>query len=128
MLLNIKDSAKTLRAYTNGGHQDSTKEGDFPGLFKVWYNSESMLNILSFKDVRKRFRITVDTSVENAICVHMDDGKVMKFNEVESGLYLLSNWNKITKEKVSAYSYLTLVKANKSNFTKRQLKRADMAR
>ena len=87
-----------------------------------------MLNILSFKDVRKRFRVTVDTSVENAICVHMDDGKVMKFNEVESGLYLLSNCNKITKEKVSAYSYLTLVKANKSNFTKRQLKRADMAR
>ena len=91
MLINITSSAKTLRAYTNGGHQDSNKVGEFPGFFKVWYNPDSMLNILSFKDVRKRFKVTVYTSVENAICVHIDDGKVLKFAEVESGLYLLQN-------------------------------------
>jgi hypothetical protein len=128
MLLNVTESSKTLRAYTNGGHQDSNQEGDFPGFFKVWYNPKSMLNILSFKDVRKRFRVTVDTGVEAAICVHLDDGKVLKFKEVESGLYLLSSSDKFTKQKVSAYSYLTLVKANKSNFSKRELRRADIAR
>ena len=35
MLLNISESEKTLRAYTNGGHQDSNQEGDFPGFSKV---------------------------------------------------------------------------------------------
>ena len=52
----------------------------------------------------------------------------MKFNEVESGLYLLSSCNKITSKKVSAYSYLNSVKANKSNFTKSQLKKLDIVR
>ena len=91
MLINIEDKGRKLRAYTNGGHQDSTKEGDLPGFFKVWYNPDSMVNILSFRDVRRRFKVTADTSVENSICVHMEDGKVLKFKEMESGLYLLSN-------------------------------------
>ena len=61
MLLNIRKSKKTMRAYSNGGHQDSNQVGNFPGLFTVWYNKNSMLNILSFRDVRKIFRITMDT-------------------------------------------------------------------
>ena len=77
----------------NRGHQDSNKEGYFPSFFKVWFNPKPRVNILSFKDVRKRFRVTVDTAVKNAIRVHLDDGKVMKFKEVESGLYLLSSSN-----------------------------------
>ena len=36
--------------------------------------------------------------------------------------------NLIAKQKISAYSFLNLVKANKNDFTKRQLKRADSAR
>ena len=55
MLINIRKSKKTLRAYSNGGFQDSDTEGDFPGMFKVWYNPKSMLNILAFSDVRKYF-------------------------------------------------------------------------
>ena len=127
MLINVKKSKKILRAYTNGGHQDSNQEGDFPGFFKVWFNLKSRVNILSFKDVRKRFRVTVDTDIENAVYIHLDNGSVTKFKEVESGIYLLSSSN-YTKQKVSAYLYLTLVKSNKSNFTRRQLKMADLAR
>ena len=46
---------------------------------------------------------------------------------MESGLYLLRS-NKHTNKKVSAYSFLRLVRANKSHFTKRQIARADFAR
>ena len=49
-----------MRAYTNGGHQDSVYKGYLPGFFEVWYNPQSMLNILSMKDVRKKYRITMD--------------------------------------------------------------------
>ena len=31
MLVNVKKSKKTLRAYTNGGHQNLNEEGDLPG-------------------------------------------------------------------------------------------------
>ena len=127
MLLNLRRSKKTLRAFSNGGSQDSIYEGDFPGMFKVWYNPKSMLNILAFSDVRKCFRVTMDTAIENVIHVHLDDDRVLKFTEVDSGLYLLRNTNLINR-KISAYSFLTLVKSNKANFTSRQVKRADLAR
>ena len=60
-LKNIRQSSATLRAYTNGGHQDRHEIGELPGLFPVWYNPHSMLNILSFSEGSKHFRITVDT-------------------------------------------------------------------
>ena len=127
MLLDIQKSNKTLRSYSNGGSQDSNWRGYLPGFFKVWLNVKSMLNILSFKEVRKRFRITVDTAVESTINVHIDELTVLKFEEVESGLYLLRK-NNCTNKNVSAYSFLTLVRANKADFTTRQVKRADIAR
>ena len=64
-----------------------------------------MLNILSFKEVRKRFSITVDNVVESAVNVHAREGKVLKVEEVESRLYLLRSDNFIN-ENVSAYSFL----------------------
>ena len=94
MLLNIRARDQTLRAYINGGHQDSKIVGDFPGFFKVWYNKNSMVNILAFSDIRKKFRITMDTNVKSTMNVHLGEGIVMKFKEVESGLYLCSNDNK----------------------------------
>ena len=85
------------------------------------------MNILSFKDARKHLRITMDTEAENVIKVHMKCGRVLKFEEVESGLYLLRS-NNDTNRKISAYSFLTLVKTTKENFTRRECKRADAAR
>lgn len=60
-------SNKTLRSYLNIGTQDSNWKGHFPGLFKVWLSVKPMLKILSFKEVRTKFRITVDTAVKNSI-------------------------------------------------------------
>ena len=79
MLANIRRSPHVLRALTNGGHQDSNLIGDFPNLGPVWYNSESLANILSLSDVRKVCRVTMDTGKESALCVHRLDGSVMKF-------------------------------------------------
>ena len=45
MLLNTRDSDKILRAYTNGGHQDSKIVRYFLEFFKVWLNENSMANI-----------------------------------------------------------------------------------
>ena len=79
MLTNMKMAPHRLRAFTNGGHQDSTMLGDLPGFFTVWYNPQSLVNILSMSDVRKRFRITADTRKDAALYVHMDNGKLARF-------------------------------------------------
>ncbi|KAI2506456.1 hypothetical protein MHU86_7971 [Fragilaria crotonensis] len=70
MLTNIRKSDHTLRALTNGGHQDSDMIGDFHNLGAVWYNPHSIANILSLADVvRKVCRVTLDTSEDHpSVC------------------------------------------------------------
>mmetsp|Transcript_7064 Transcript_7064/g.10125 ORF Transcript_7064/g.10125 Transcript_7064/m.10125 type:complete len:190 (+) Transcript_7064:1625-2194(+) len=66
LLLNIKKANGKLRAFTNGSWQDSTEVGMVPGFFPVWYNPKSRLNIFTYADVRKKYRITSDTIQETA--------------------------------------------------------------
>lgn len=86
MLTNIWSSPVVLRALTKGGYQDSAMVGDFPNLRQVWYNSQSIANLLSLAKVRKVCRVTMDTSQEPALLVHRLDRLLMKFVEHPSGL------------------------------------------
>jgi hypothetical protein len=126
-LTNIQESGRVLRAITNGGYQDSTLIGDFPNLGEVWYNSQSIANILSVADVRKVCRVTMDTSVASAILVHRLDGSIMTFVEHASGLYVC-NVNNDTSSTVNAYTMVSTVAEQKKLFSQRQIKDADAAR
>ena len=64
MVVNIRDSKKIMKAETSGGVQESKQKAFLPSFFEVWFNKESKFNILSWKDVRKLFRIMVDTDEE----------------------------------------------------------------
>ena len=130
MLTNIRRSAHTLRALTNGGHQDSNMVGDFPNLGVVWYNPESIANILSLADVRKVCRVTLDTSSEPALCVNRFDGSVMKFTEHDSGLYVFDSATHkvLSSERVNAYTMVSTVAQQKKMFSRRQIEAADTAR
>ena len=130
MLIDIHKSKRTLRSITNGGKLDHNMMGYLPGFFEVWYNPESRLNILSWADVRKKFRITSDTAVSNSIKVHIEGDKTMEFEEVGSGLYMWHPCQKsnLSKSDVSSYSFLTLVSSNKNNFTPDEVRRADKAK
>ena len=88
LLRNVTKSGSALRAHTNGGFQDSFLQGYLPGFFKVWYNLCCMVNILAWSDVRKKFRITADTSLEPVIKVYLGNGERIKFKEFKSSLYL----------------------------------------
>ena len=63
-LTNIQASVENLHAIINGGYQDSHQVGELPNLGTVWYNHNSIANILSMKEVQKVFRVTMDTSIE----------------------------------------------------------------
>ena len=47
-----------------------------------------MLNILSFAEVQKKFRITIDTNKSATMNVHIGNGKNIQFQELEEGLYM----------------------------------------
>ena len=85
------DNETTLRCYTNGGHQDSHKKGYFPGFFYVWYDPMSMLNILSSAEVRKQLALQ---------WTHLENNKIMRFDEVSSGLYLFKGKHKFMNENI----------------------------
>ena len=71
----------TEGALTNGGYQDSDMIGDFPNLGPVWFNKKSIAIILSFADVRRVCRITMDTGGTPEMCVHHLDGSLMQSRE-----------------------------------------------
>ena len=66
MLTDIRNSGRTLRALTNGGFQDSTKVGMFLKLGEVWYNPNSIANILSLADVCRVRRVTMDSDAPSS--------------------------------------------------------------
>jgi hypothetical protein len=91
-----------------------------------------LANIISLAAVRKNNRVTMDTAVEPALCVHLANGSVMKFTEYSTGLYFHdARAPKVatsTSESVIAYSFLNTVEHNKKQFTPKEIEGADAAR
>ena len=69
----IQQSNKKLELHTNGGPIISDETASVDKLGKVWYNKSSVANIISFADLRKRYRITYDSDVENSFILHTPD-------------------------------------------------------
>jgi Zinc knuckle len=129
MVTNIRSSPQSVCARTNGGQQTSTQIADFRNLGNVWYNTESIANILSLSEVRKVCRVTMDTSVEAAIFVHRKDGSKMKFEEHKDGLYYYeTNIQPPVITDVVAHSFIHTVTDNKTLFVAREIDAADKAR
>jgi hypothetical protein len=113
--------------HTNGGTQFSSKMGTVTNFGDVWFNEDSLANILSMAAVRKVCRITMDTSIEVAMHDHRKDGTVMTFKEYKSGLYYY-NADPKQSNTTNAYLFLNTVAGNKGNYTRRKIEGADKAR
>jgi hypothetical protein len=58
---NSRDTKETLKVLTNGEIMNSSQKCDVPYLGECWFNKESITNIIAMYDMRKKFRITMDT-------------------------------------------------------------------
>ena len=134
MVINMRKSITKMNVKSNGGQQTSIYKVDLPGFFEVWLNSKSMLNILPWPDVCKKFRITVDTDTDTCINIHLSKDKIMKLSEISSGLYI---WSPVVikvdklisnSKPISAYSFLNLVSGNKMHFTARKIAGVERSR
>ena len=123
---------------TNGGAQSFEKEATLNILpIRVHFNHDSLANILSLSDVANLpgARLTMDSQVERAIILHLNQEEI-KFLECSDGLYYWDSSSNKSKPSINIYSpsstnNLSLtqtVAKNKEFFTKRDVQGADKAR
>jgi len=130
-LSNIRRSNSQMKVHTNGGTQISSLVGDIKNFGPVWYNPDSLANIFSLAEARKLCCITMDTSVEAALCVHRSDGSIMKFIEYGLVLYYHDAAAAVqpnSNQNVIDYSFVSTVAINKAQFPRREIEGADKAR
>jgi hypothetical protein len=85
---NIRDSDKSLSISTNGGLINSNQKCDIPHIPDVWYNEDSITNIISLAEINKQFRVPYNLEQELALLVHTP-GKIVKFKQWPNGLYAM---------------------------------------
>jgi hypothetical protein len=107
---------------------DSHKKCDIPYIDDVWYNEESMTNIIAMKDMTSKFRVTMDSREELALLVHMPN-KIVRFKQFSNGLYAMDpNDEKSFKMTSKPYQFLNTLEDNLRFLSPRQQKRAKEAR
>ena len=101
-----------------GGAQTTVMVGDYEPLnMTVWYNPDSLVNILSLREVRVKHKVTMNTDIYPSMAVHERGGeeKIYVFEECKIGLYSHDTENPIINiNHVSdGYTFLSTVDGNK---------------
>ena len=131
LLSDVQGTDPPLVLNTNGGPHTAHQMGNYHGLgspLRVWYNPNSLANVLALCDVRHKAQVTLDTARELAFLVHVPNGPPLRFTEHSTGLYVYHPNDNDVRLPVTAYSYLQTVAANRSMFTRREVQGADKAR
>ena len=130
MLTDIKKTNHKLNLLTNGGMHTTDMKGELKNYGTVWYSPKSFANILSLAEVRKKFRVTMDTQVEASINIHRKNGTKTKFKEYKNELYYydVPVINDKLNNEVTDYCFVTTVAKNKLMLTRRKIEAANKAR
>jgi len=87
LLTNIRDLKRTLSLYWNTSKAIITQKGDLKGYGYVWYYPQGIANILSLRNVKKKHKVTHDSSKNTGFVVHKADGNNRVFIPSKKGLY-----------------------------------------
>jgi Zinc knuckle len=128
MVANIQDSPQPIVVRTNGEQQTSTQIADLINFGRVWFNPESIANILSLSEVRKVCRVTMDTAEEASMCIHKKNGALMKFKEHKDGLFYYDTASNGVDTDIEHHILVQSVTDNKAKFVTREIEAADKAR
>ena len=108
-----------LTLITNGGPIFISQVADVKHFGEVWFNPNSLANILSLGQVADHFRTTFDSSKEDTIYVHLPNDQIMEFQR-EGKFYIYDTAK-------AGNSCLQTVKNNKLMFSRREVDLADKA-
>jgi len=101
------------------------------------YNPGSIANVLSLSTVANipGCRLTMDTEVEKAIIINMENGNELKFVECANGLYYYDTTNFNNKNTINHYTnfdnynfFINSVVNNKKSYNKKDIAKANEAR
>ena len=85
---NIELVANPTRSWTNGEYLDYKKTCALKDInINSYYNNDVIANISSIGEIRKMFKIAMDTTDGDFIKVFIKNNKLMKFNKYEAGVY-----------------------------------------
>jgi hypothetical protein len=126
---NIRKAVRTIHLSTNGGTMKITCEADVPGLYPVgsdatvYFDHDTITNILSFKKLAKKYRITYDSDMEKTLIVHRKaHGLVdLHFSMHPCGLHIL-------KQVEPGKMFVQTVEDNLKLYSKQQIEGAKKAR
>ena len=99
-----------------------------PHIKNVWFNKDSITNIISMRDMTAKFRVTMDSKEELALLVHMP-GKIVKFKQFPNGLHAMNPNDKKSYELIKKpHQFVNAAAENLTFLSPRQQKRARRAR
>jgi len=138
LLENVRPSdGPGLTLHSNGGEMNANEVGDVIGYGTVWYSPHSLANILSFANVRRKFRVCVDTGPGDphpTITVYRSNGMPMLFKEHKMGLYVHNSTSEsnvvsnVNLKNLYDYTFVTTVAQLESEFSRSDVKRAKNAK
>ena len=117
----VYPSKETLSLSSNNGHSLVNHKGILNQIGEIWFDERGMTNVLSLGLVQEKYRVTLDTEVENAFTVHAPWGPIKFWHHPELNLYYRDT-------KKHGTVLVETVKENKSFYTKSQVNRATRAR
>lgn len=87
-LSNVRKAGHRMLVHSNDGSSYLNQIGDFGNFPEpVLCDPKGIANIMSLHTMSKYYRITMDTSVDNSLAVHLDNGDKIAFTPTGNGLY-----------------------------------------
>lgn len=121
LLKNIRKASTRMKVRCNAGVRTTDMVGDLPGYGTVWYDPDSIANILSLKRVSEKYHVSFDSNRGSSFVVTKPDGKVFEFKQSTGGLYFHDT-------STTAVVMVTTVSENKSRYTNEHYLNAVRAR
>ena len=115
---------------TNGGQVQVVEEGLLPGYGRVPYHSDAMTNLMSLAKLTDQYRVTFDSSVDNAFYVYTPD-KTVRFGRNAANLYTHKPKGLSQEQQQQPKTETVFVQSVEENMkfhTPREIKRAKAAR
>ena len=116
LLKSIRRTPEGMRIDCNTGSRLTNLIGDLPGYGTVWYDPNAIANILSLRQVRDRYHISYDSSLQKFI-VTKPSGKEFVFQESNGGLHYLDTTHQQDQHQQGHVLSVNTVKDNKKIFT-----------
>jgi len=122
LLTNIRDAKRSLTLYCNSGKAIINKKGDLKGYGTVWFYPDGIVNILSLGNVKKKHRVTYDSSRDEGFLVFKADGTVREFRPSKKVLFFSDVKNEVE------HAFVDTVENNKTKYTVKEYSDAVRAR